>query len=78
MTRFRVTGDIEEQKGPIRKQSEMLDSDNLEFYQDIDDSDAEENSMGCKFAQYEQSSEQPPLSVVLKAMKVKQDEENIE
>lgn len=55
---------MEEEKGPLRKQSEMLDSDNLEFYQDIDDSDAEENSMECKFAQYEQSSEQAaPVSV---------------
>jgi hypothetical protein len=53
----------------LRKQSELIDSDNLELYQDDDDSDAEENSLECKFALYEHSSEHAPASTELKANK---------
>lgn len=48
---------MEEQKDGV-KQSEMMDSDNLEFYQDLEDSDNEEASGHNKFAQYEDSDDQ--------------------
>ena len=49
---------MEEHKEGLHKHSEMLDSDNLEFYHDIDDSENEEASIGHnKFAQYEESDE---------------------
>ena len=62
----------------MHKQSEMIDSDNLELYQDDDDSDAEENSLECKFALYEHSSEQAPASAELKANRDVDLDENVD
>lgn len=61
----------------MHKQLEIIDSDNLELYQD-DDSDAEENSLECKFALYEHSSEQAPVSAELKANKDVDLDENVD